>query len=107
MKKLLGMFVLSIILSFHPVSFNNTKADHYDKGILFSDPYVRGCIFDLLDATFGKKCAHRSLKYYFHEGKHRGSMQEAYDKCYAELRRTGIRKYRNFNREDFSIECWD
>ena len=58
-------------------------------------------------ASFGKKCAQSSLKYYFHEGKHRGSMNKAFDKCYAELRRTGFRKYRGFNRDDFSVECWD
>ena len=75
--------------------------------MFFSDPYVSGCIFDLLDASFGKKCAQSSLKYYFHEGKHRGSMNKAFDKCYAELRRTGFRKYRGFNRDDFSVECWD
>ena len=107
MKKLLGIIVLGFVLYLNPTNINNVKADHYKKGMFFSDPYVSGCIYDLLDASFGKKCAHSSFKYYYHEGKHKGSWDKAYDKCYAELRRTGFRKYRNFNRDDFSVECWD
>ena len=107
MKNILGIVALSFILYLNPINIDNAKADHYKKGIFFSDPYVSGCIFDLLDASFGKKCAQSSLKYYFHEGKHRGSMNKAFDKCYAELRRAGFRKYRGFNRDDFSVECWD
>ena len=107
MKKLLWILILSLLVYINPLNTNNSNADHYKTGMFFADPYVSGCIFDLLDASFGKKCAQSSLKYYFSENKHRGSMKKAYDKCYAELRRTGFRKYRNFNREDFSVECWD
>ena len=96
---LLGIFVFVFL------HINISSADHYKKGMFFSDPYVIGCIYDLLDASFGKKCAHRSMKYYFHEGKHRGSLNEAYKKCRNELMRTGSRKYRNFNLEDYSVEC--
>ena len=107
MNKLLGILVLGFILYLNPINIDSAKADHYKKGIFFSDPYVSGCIFDLLDASFGKKCAQSSLDYYFSENKHRGSMKKAYDKCYAELTRKGFRTYRNFNRQDFSVECWD
>ena len=108
MKKLFStILVLGLLFYINPLNTNNSNADHYKKGIFFPDPYVIGCIYDLLDASFGKKCAHRSLKYYFSENKHRGSMKEAYNKCYSELRITGHRKYRNFNNEDYSIECSD
>ena len=47
MKKLLGFVVLGLLFS------SNAKADHYKTGILFADPYVIGCIYDFLDASFG------------------------------------------------------
>ena len=101
MKKLLGILVLGLLFS------SNAKADHYKTGILFADPYVIGCIYDLLDASFGKKCAQRSIKFYFNERKHRGSYDQAYDNCYSYLRRLGVQKYRNFNNEDYQISCSD
>jgi hypothetical protein len=105
MKKLLGIFVFGLLVFLNPINENSAKADHYKKGIIFGDPYVIGCIYDLLDASFGKKCAHRSIKFYYHEGKHKGSWDKAYDKCRNYLRQVGYRKYRNFNSVDYSIEC--
>ena len=105
MKKLLGIVVLGFVLYFSPSNTIESKADHYKTGMFFADPYVIGCIYDLLDASFGSKCAHRSPKYYYHEGKHKGSWDKAYERCYNYLRRLGHRTYRNFNRDDFSVEC--
>ena len=99
--------VLGFILYLNPINIDSAKADHYKKGMFFSDPYVSGCIFDLLDASFGKKCAQRSIKFYFSERKHRGSYDQAYDNCYSYLRRLGVQKYRNFNNEDYQISCSD
>lgn len=97
---------LTILLTFF-ISNSNVKADHYDKGFLFGDPYVIGCIYDLLDATFGKKCAQRSIKFYFNENKHQGSYNLAYRNCYSYLKTLGYRKYKNFNNEDYQISCSD
>ena len=105
MKKILGIVVLCFAFYVSPTNTIDSKADHYKTGIIFGDPYVIGCIYDLLDASFGSKCAHRSPKYYYHEGKHKGSWDKAYERCYNYLRRLGHRTYRNFNRDDFSVEC--
>ena len=107
MKKLLGIVILSLLVYINPLNTNNSNADHYNRGFFFADPYVIGCIYDLLDASFGKKCAQRSIKFYFNERKHRGSYDQAYDKCYSYLRRLGVQKYRNFNNEDYQISCSD
>lgn len=101
MKKFLVFLFLSLLIS------SNAKADHYKTGIMFGDPYVIGCIYDLLDSSFGSKCAQRSIKFYFNERKHRGSYDLAYEKCYSYLRELGYRKYRNFNNEDYQISCSD
>ena len=45
MKKLLMIIVLGLLWS------GNIKADHYKTGIMFGDPYVIGCIYDLLDSV--------------------------------------------------------
>jgi hypothetical protein len=105
MKKILPILFLGILINISFINNDSAKADHYKTGIIFADPYVIGCIYDLLDASFGSKCAHRSPKYYYHEGKHKGSWNKAYDRCYNYLRRIGYRKYRNFNNVDYSVEC--
>ena len=101
MKKLLAIVVLGLLWS------GSAKADHYKTGIMFGDPYVIGCIYDLLDASFGSKCAQRSIKFYFNERKHRGSYDRAYNNCYSYLRELGYRKYNNFNNETYQISCSD
>ena len=101
MKKLLAIVVLGLLLG------GNAKADHYKTGLFFADPYVVGCIYDLLDASFGKKCAQRSPKFYFNERKHKGSYKQAYSKCYSYLRGLGASKYNDFNNEDYQISCSD
>jgi hypothetical protein len=105
MKKILYLIIFCFLINTNFTKIDHVKADHYKTGLMFADPYVIGCIYDLLDASFGKKCAQRSLKYYYHEGKHKGSWNKAYEKCYNELRQLGYRKYRNFNNTDYSIEC--
>jgi nuclear transport factor 2 (NTF2) superfamily protein len=87
------------------MSSANLKADHYKIKGWFQDPYVEGCIYDLLDASFGKRCAQISVRYYFNEAKHKGSYMKAYENCQNYLEELGHRKYRNFNSDDFSIEC--
>ena len=49
-------------------------SDHYKTGFFFSDPNYRGCIwvYDIVDGK--NSCVERSPKFYFHEGKHKGSM---------------------------------
>ena len=105
MRKILGIGILSLSFYLNPLNINNSNADHYNKGFFFADPYVIGCIYDLLDASFGTKCAHRSIKFYYHEGKHKGSWDKAYQDCRNYLRSTAYRKYRDFNNDDYSIEC--
>ena len=105
MKKLKFFICALLFILIFVISSFDLKANHYNRGNWFGDPYVQRCIYDFLDASFGLKCAQISPKYYFHEGKHKGSLNMAYKNCYDYLEKLGHRKYRNFNKEDFSIEC--
>ena len=134
MKKLLGILVLELLIGINPLIIKMRKiclitfigllttstvnsgeitqnGKVYSTGTLSfgADPYVIGCIYDTLDASFGSKCAQRSLKWYFNEGKYPGSLNEAYEKCRNDLYRRGINKYVNFARGlsegDYTIEC--
>ena len=112
MKKVLVIVILSLLMTNNLISKEITiNGEKYNTGTFGfgADPYVIGCIYDNLDASFGKKCAHRSFRHYFNEGKYPGSWNRAFQKCQNELLRTGTRKYVNFRRGlndgDYSIIC--
>ena len=52
MKKILPILFLGILINISFINNDSAKADHYKTGIIFADPYVIGCIYDLLDASF-------------------------------------------------------
>ena len=112
MKKLLMILILSFLTTSNANTGEITQnGEVYSTGTFGfgADPYVIGCIYDLLDASYGSKCAQRSFKWYFDEATYPGSYDRAYRKCYNELFRTGTRKYVNFkrglNEGDYTIEC--
>jgi len=112
MKNILIIFIIFFLnISKVNTAETNQNGEIYNTGTwgFGQDPYIIGCIYDLLDASFGMKCAHRSYEWYYDEATYKGSRQRAYQKCYNELYSYGSRKYVNFrnslNGGDYTIEC--
>ena len=81
-------------------------SDHYKTGFLFSDPNYRGCIwvYDIVDGK--NSCVERSPKFYFHEGKHKGSMAKAKNQCVRYLRSMYGKVKRKYKGELFELDYY-